>query len=190
VGEKECDFVTSEAKTPTPPAEGSDVGADALPEEKKAGPPPADVEAAARRVVAHFEGKVKPWRAAPGGVAAVLALLEGGRTETELRRCADGYAHACIRSNQDAAYRLNAGKFYGEGGYLDYLDWQPPPQRKPRRREELPPSIRNLPTLEDTLNGLMSTSRETPGPGRTAAHPSGEGPQTLGEVLGGLMGRN
>jgi hypothetical protein len=91
-------------------------------------------EAAARRVIQHYQATVAPDHGTDGGISNVLALLSKGIDEATLLACADHYAASC--RDKEPQFRMKVRNFYGKvAGYKDYLHEQPGQTPRPGASE-------------------------------------------------------
>jgi hypothetical protein len=122
-------------------------------------------EAAAERVVEHYQASVSPGHGKEGAANNVLKLLADGLSEERLCACADGYAALCRNQGTEAQYRMKVRNFYGKAaGYTAYLDCQPAPAPTPddylarqkaerEERERRRASAAQVPNIRDIVAG-------------------------------------
>jgi hypothetical protein len=116
-----------EEETPLPPPSGGNASA-ATKTRKKRREATTEQEAAAQRVVDHYQAAVAPAHGKEGGAKNVLTLLSQAIDEATLLACADRYAATCRAQGTEPQYRMKVRNFYGKAaGYRDYLHEQPGP---------------------------------------------------------------
>ena len=89
-----------------------------------------ELAATAKRVIDHYQRRVKPAHTTSGASAAVIELLLRGRPEAALKAAADAFAAWCDAEGKQARHRHCVRVFYSEGGFEEYAD------RKPEKKPE------------------------------------------------------
>jgi hypothetical protein len=136
-----------EKKNPLPPFRGGECES-VHPEAKKAEPPPpAELQAAARRVIDHYLKKTGCPHTAAGALKPVIELLQAGKTEAELKAAADRYAAFLSRNGTRSQAVQGPRRFYGQAGALPQFVQAPAPPPAPKPAAAEPPHERMDPAV-------------------------------------------
>ncbi len=63
---------------------------------------------------------------AAGAENAIVALFLDGHSKESLEMASRNYGQWCTREGKETRYRYGATKFFGEGGFVDFLAGVPP----------------------------------------------------------------